>query len=95
MTVDIITRPCRSSQANRFLHSRMSRTGLNTATGLAGFMTHWGRKPEAITSYQQALALGQNRREYYGARAALQLGYIYESQGDKKTHSYISEKCWI
>jgi tetratricopeptide (TPR) repeat protein len=44
-----------------------------------------GRKDEAIRSYQQALAMGQNRREYYGARAALQLGYIYESQGDKKT----------
>ena len=44
-----------------------------------------GRKSEAISSYQQALALGQNRREYYGARAALQIGYIYESQGDKKT----------
>jgi len=44
-----------------------------------------GRKDEAIHSYQQALALGQNRREYYGARAALQLGYIYENQGDKKT----------
>jgi tetratricopeptide (TPR) repeat protein len=44
-----------------------------------------GRKAEAIHSYQQALAMGQNRREYYGARAALQLGYIYESQGDKKT----------
>jgi tetratricopeptide (TPR) repeat protein len=44
-----------------------------------------GRKTEAISSYQQALALGQDRREYYGARAALQIGYIYESQGDKKT----------
>jgi tetratricopeptide (TPR) repeat protein len=44
-----------------------------------------GRTTEAISSYQQALTLGQNRREYYGARAALQLGYIYEGQGDKKT----------
>lgn len=44
-----------------------------------------GRKSEAITAYMQALQLGQNRREYYGARAALQMGYIYESQGDKKT----------
>jgi tetratricopeptide (TPR) repeat protein len=44
-----------------------------------------GRKSEAITAYKQALQLGQNRREYYGARAALQMGYIYESRGDKKT----------
>jgi tetratricopeptide (TPR) repeat protein len=44
-----------------------------------------GRKTEAVQAYQQALALGQNRREYYGARAALQIGFIYEGQGDKKT----------
>jgi tetratricopeptide (TPR) repeat protein len=44
-----------------------------------------GRKAEAISSYQQAMQLGQYRKEYYGARAALQMGYIYESRGDKKT----------
>jgi hypothetical protein len=44
-----------------------------------------GRKSEAINAYQQAMQLGQNRREYYGARSALQMGYIYESRGDKKT----------
>jgi tetratricopeptide (TPR) repeat protein len=44
-----------------------------------------GKKSEAIYAYQQALILGQDRKEYYGARAALQIGYIYESQGDKKT----------
>ena len=43
-----------------------------------------GRKSEAITAYKEALRLGENRREYYGARAALQMGYIYENQGDKK-----------
>jgi tetratricopeptide (TPR) repeat protein len=43
-----------------------------------------GRKSEAIAAYQGALRLGENRREYYAARAALQLGYIYENQGDKK-----------
>jgi len=44
-----------------------------------------GREGEALTSYQQALKMGENRREYYGARASLQLGYIYEKRGDKKT----------
>jgi tetratricopeptide (TPR) repeat protein len=43
-----------------------------------------GRKTEAIAAYEEALRLGENRREYYGARAALQLGYIYESRGDNK-----------
>jgi tetratricopeptide (TPR) repeat protein len=43
-----------------------------------------GRVSEAITAYQEAMRLGENRREYYGARAALQMGYIYESRSDKK-----------
>jgi tetratricopeptide (TPR) repeat protein len=42
------------------------------------------RKNEALAAYQEALRLGENRHEYYGARAALQMGYIYESRGDKK-----------
>jgi tetratricopeptide (TPR) repeat protein len=44
-----------------------------------------GREGEALKSYQQALKMGENRREYYGARASLQMGYIYEKRGDKKT----------
>ena len=44
-----------------------------------------GRQAEAMTAYREALRLGESRREYYGARAALQLGYIYEKRGDKKT----------
>jgi tetratricopeptide (TPR) repeat protein len=43
-----------------------------------------GRASEAMTAYQEAIRLGEGRREYYGARAALQMGYIYESRGDKK-----------
>jgi tetratricopeptide (TPR) repeat protein len=44
-----------------------------------------GRTEDALGSYQEALRLGVNRREYYGARAALQIGYIYESRGDRKS----------
>ncbi len=44
-----------------------------------------GRESEAITSYQEALKMGEGRREYYGARAALQMGFIYEKRRDKKT----------
>jgi tetratricopeptide (TPR) repeat protein len=43
-----------------------------------------GREPEAILAYQEALRMGESRHEYYGARAALQLGFIYEKRGDKK-----------
>jgi tetratricopeptide (TPR) repeat protein len=42
------------------------------------------QKTEAMAAYQEALRLGESRREYYGARAALQMGYIYEGRGDKK-----------
>jgi tetratricopeptide (TPR) repeat protein len=43
-----------------------------------------GHKSEALTAYQEAMRLGGSRHEYYGARAALQMGYIYEGEGDKK-----------
>ena len=43
-----------------------------------------GRKGEAMTAYREAMRLGENRREYYAARAALQMGYIYENRSDKK-----------
>jgi tetratricopeptide (TPR) repeat protein len=43
-----------------------------------------GKEAEAMLAYQEALRLGKNRREYYGARSALQLGFIYEKRGDKK-----------
>jgi tetratricopeptide (TPR) repeat protein len=42
------------------------------------------RKDEAIDAYMIAIRLGEHRREYYAARAALQTGYIYEARGDKK-----------
>lgn len=38
---------------------------------------------QAILFYKQAIALGEKRKEYFAARAALQLGFIYEKRGDK------------
>ena len=38
---------------------------------------------EAIEYYKQAIALGEFRKEYYAARAALQIGNIYENQLNK------------
>ncbi len=43
------------------------------------------RKEEAIDAYLTTIKLGENRKAYYAARAALQTGYIYEARGDKKT----------
>ncbi|MEJ0081409.1 MAG: tetratricopeptide repeat protein [Puia sp.] len=48
-------------------------------------MMPWGKKPTPSILISRPWHWAKNRREYYGARAALQIGYIYESQGDKKT----------
>ena len=42
-----------------------------------------GREDEAIRSYQIAIRLGENRKEYFAARAALQIGQLYEKRGQK------------
>ena len=41
------------------------------------------RDNEAIATYLNAIKLGTHRTEYYAARAALQIGQIYEKQGLK------------
>lgn len=48
---------------------------------------------EAIAFYRDAIALGENRKEYFAARAALQLGFIYEKKGDKATAISWFRKC--
>ncbi len=42
-----------------------------------------GREEDAIRNYQIAIRLGENRKEYFAARAALQIGQIYEKRGQK------------
>jgi tetratricopeptide (TPR) repeat protein len=52
-----------------------------------------GRKDEAIKAYQTAIVLGDNRKEYYAARAALQIGQIYEDRGQKSLAITYYQKC--
>jgi tetratricopeptide (TPR) repeat protein len=52
-----------------------------------------GRFDEAIHTYLIAIRLGQNRKEYYAARAALQIGQIYESRGQKALAITYYQKC--
>jgi hypothetical protein len=52
-----------------------------------------GRKDEAIAAYLTALKTGEHLKEYFAARAALQIGYIYESRGDKPTAISYFQKC--
>jgi len=47
----------------------------------------------AIKSYASAISLGENRTEYYASRAALQIGMIYEKQGNKNMAIQYYKKC--
>jgi tetratricopeptide (TPR) repeat protein len=47
----------------------------------------------AIKAYESAIKLGINRKEYYAARAALQIGFIYEKRGQKATAISYYQKC--
>src|SRR6202012_4850974 len=60
---------------------------------LGGIYDGLGRSDEAIEAYLTTLKTGQSLREYYAARAALQIGYIYEQRGDKMRALSFFEKC--
>ncbi|MEN9685256.1 MAG: hypothetical protein RLZZ28_1042 [Bacteroidota bacterium] len=51
------------------------------------------RDDEAIKNYLIAIRLGEFRREYYAARAALQIGQIYEKRGQKAQAISYYQKC--
>jgi tetratricopeptide (TPR) repeat protein len=48
---------------------------------------------EAIQFYSQAIQLGQERTEYYAARAALQIAQIYEREGKRSLAITYYQKC--
>jgi tetratricopeptide (TPR) repeat protein len=48
---------------------------------------------DAISFYNQAIQIGRERTEYYGARAALQTAQIYEKQGKKSLAIQYYQKC--
>lgn len=52
-----------------------------------------GRSDEAIRNYLVAINIGQNRKEYFAARAALQIGQIYEKKGQKALAITYYQKC--
>lgn len=52
-----------------------------------------GKDKEAIQAYLSAIKLGTGRQEYYAARAALQIGYIYERQGNKAMAITFFQQC--
>jgi len=48
---------------------------------------------DAIAFYIKAINIGENRTEYYAARAALQIGMIHEKRGNKTQAIKFYEKC--
>jgi tetratricopeptide (TPR) repeat protein len=51
------------------------------------------KNDEAIKYYQQTIAIGEKRYEYFASRAAVQLGQLYEKQGKKEMAITYYEKC--
>ncbi len=52
-----------------------------------------GADNEAINFYKQAIDIGEKRKEYYAARAALQIGFIMEQKGEKANAIIWFQRC--
>ena len=52
-----------------------------------------GNDSFAIVFYKEAIDLGEQRKEHFAARAALQIGYIFEQRGDKQTAIQWFQRC--
>jgi tetratricopeptide (TPR) repeat protein len=52
-----------------------------------------GNDSLALVFYKQAIELGEHRKEYFAARAALQTGFIFEQRGDKATAIQWFQRC--
>jgi tetratricopeptide (TPR) repeat protein len=52
-----------------------------------------GKDDDGIEYYKLAIKLGKNRQEYYAARAALQIGWIYEKRGQKSLAIASFQQC--
>jgi tetratricopeptide (TPR) repeat protein len=52
-----------------------------------------GRTEEALANYAATIKQGQNRTEYFAARAALQSGQLYEARGKKQQAIELYQQC--
>jgi tetratricopeptide (TPR) repeat protein len=52
-----------------------------------------GRDHDAIEAYLVAIKIGEHRREYFAARAAWQIGMIYEREGNKNMAIAFYQRC--
>ena len=60
---------------------------------LARIYDDMGRDDEALRFYRVSIKLGKEMTEYYAARAALQMGYIYEQKGMKAQAIAAFQEC--
>ncbi len=66
---------------------------LEYAYRMARIYDDMGKGDEAIQFYEMAIALGKDRTEYYAARAALQMGFIYERRNQKSLAIASFQQC--
>jgi tetratricopeptide (TPR) repeat protein len=52
-----------------------------------------GRDDDALKAYLVAIRLGEHRQEYFAARAAWQIGFIYERRGNKNMAIAFYQRC--
>lgn len=88
-----------ANDAARLLHGKSEddfakeEEKLEFAYRVARIYDDLGRDEEAIRSYLIAIRLGEKRREYFAARAALQLGQLYEKKGQKALAITYYQQC--
>ncbi|HKG69978.1 MAG TPA: tetratricopeptide repeat protein [Segetibacter sp.] len=66
---------------------------LEYAYRMARIYDEMGKDDDAIQFYEVAIELGKDRTEYYAARAALQMGFIYESRNQKSLAIASFQQC--
>lgn len=66
---------------------------LEYAYRLGRIYDEMGQDSTAIGLYEATIRIGSNRPEYYAARSALQMGYIYEKKGDKAKARHAFQTC--
>ncbi|MFV7789199.1 hypothetical protein, partial [Enterococcus faecium] len=66
---------------------------LEFAYRVARILDDLNKPDDAIRNYLIAIRIGENRKEYYAARAALQIAMIYENRNQKKLAISYYQKC--
>lgn len=66
---------------------------LEYAYRMGRVLDEMGQEDKAIAMYNATIRVGANRPEYYAARAALQMGYIYEQRNEKNKAAECYRTC--